>query len=116
MMQMRTWNQALSLVLQQCFIKWFADRYFTRLHVVVKLSAHLPLSVSFLSDLLSLSHLHPSIHPLLRQITGGYLTSPVEPRAAGREEQHHAVDHHHLRRTHVQKPLHPHPAEQRQPQ
>lgn len=44
---------------------------------------------------------HPSIHPLLRQITGGYLASPVEPGAAGREEQHHSVDHHHLGRTDV---------------
>lgn len=52
--------------------------------------------------------------PLVFQVTGGHLAPPVEPHAAGREEQRRGADH--LRRTHVQKPLHAHPADERQPQ
>lgn len=59
------------------------------------------------------SSLRPSV---MCQISGGHPASPVEPRAAGREEQQRGAEQHRLRRTHVQEPVHARPAEQRQPQ
>lgn len=55
-----------------------------------------------------------SLPPSSLQIAGGHLASPIQPCAAGGEEQQHCADH--LRWTHIKEPLHPYPADERQPE